>query len=146
MKLILKSFQELNIDELYDILQIRSEIFVVEQNCVYQDLDNLDRDALHLYASDPDGIQAYLRIMRPGTVYPDAAAIGRVLSRKRRIGLGSELLSAGIQASKTYFHASRIRLAAQLYARNFYEQAGFCACSDVFLEDGIPHIEMLLEL
>lgn len=145
MEMILKYFNELSNNELYDILKLRSEVFVVEQNCPYLDIDNLDKDAYHMYFKDENGICAYLRIIKPGQAFADAAAIGRVISKKRRCGLGTKLVSVGIEKAKVLYSPERIRITAQVYAQPFYEQCGFRQCSEVFLEDDIPHMEMLLE-
>ncbi len=146
MELCVRRFDELNADELYDILSLRVAVFVVEQKCPYPELDGRDRQAYHVYFRDERGIAAYLRVMDTGAVFHDAAAIGRVIARDRRMGLGSRILAEGISVAKENFGATRIRLEAQTYARGLYEKAGFKQVSDEFLDDGIPHIEMLLEL
>ena len=145
MELTVKHFRELTTEELYDIYRLRAAVFVVEQNCVYQDVDDADKTAYHLWLSDEDGIQAYLRVLQKGARFEDVS-IGRVIAVKRRRGLGSRILAAGIQAAKEKFQAKRIVLEAQVYARKLYENAGFVQTSGEFLEDGIPHIQMTLEL
>lgn len=145
MDLQIRHFRDLTAGELYEILRARSEVFVLEQKCLYQDLDGADREAYHLWLADEDGIEAYLRVLGPGVRFPEAS-IGRVLSRKRRQGLASRLLDAGIRTAQEKFGASAIRIEAQTYARALYERAGFVRVSEEFLEDGIPHIEMLLPL
>ncbi len=145
MELVVKHFDELSAWELYEILRIRSAVFVVEQECVYQDIDGKDLDAYHVFMQDEEGIQAYLRVMDRGVSFEDVA-IGRVISMKRREGLGSELLRIGIEVAKEKFGADRITLEAQTYAQAFYERQGFVKSSGEFLEDGIPHIRMTLDM
>lgn len=145
MELTVKHFRELTTEELYDIYRLRAAVFVVEQNCVYQDVDDADKTAYHLWLSDEDGIQAYLRVLQKGARFEDVS-IGRVIAVKRRRGLGSQILAAGIQTAKEKFQVKRIVIEAQIYARKLYENAGFVQTSGEFLEDGIPHIQMTLEL
>ncbi|MCH4207382.1 MAG: GNAT family N-acetyltransferase [Solobacterium sp.] len=143
METVVKQFNELTLSELYEIMKLRVDVFVVEQKCPYHELDNLDQNAIHVFLKDDEGIEAYLRVMDKGVVFEDAAAIGRVIARKRRCHLGSELLQAGINTAEQYYHTDLIRLEAQVYARSFYEKAGFVQCSEPFLEDGIPHVQMV---
>lgn len=145
MDLVVKHFSELTAFELHEILRIRSQVFVVEQNCVYQDVDGKDTDAWHLYLKDENGIQACLRVLDKGVSFEEAA-IGRVVSLKRREGLASRLLQEGIRVAREKFGAERISLEAQVYARSLYEKQGFRQTSEEFLEDGIPHIKMTLRL
>ena len=145
MELTVKHFRKLTAEELYDIYRLRAAVFVVEQNCVYQDVDDADKTAYHLWLSDEDGIQAYLRVLQKGARFEDVS-IGRVIAVKRRRRLGSQILAAGIQTAKEKFQAKRIVIEAQIYARKLYENAGFVQTSGEFLEDGIPHIQMTLEL
>lgn len=145
MELFVKEFRDLSLEELYAIIQTRVAVFVVEQQCPYMELDDRDQQALHVYLRDDDGIQAYLRVMPPAH-NGEAAVIGRVLARKRRMGLATRVLEAGIAAAQERFGASAIRLDAQTYARGLYEKLGFRQVSEEFLEDGIPHIGMRLEL
>ena len=144
MRLTVKHFDELSLAELYEILRLRSAVFVVEQECAYQDIDNKDQVAVHAWLSDEDGIAAYLRVMDRG-VYDEEVAIGRVISLRRRQGLASRLLREGIRIAREEFHADVISVEAQIYARSLYEKAGFRQASEEFLEDGIPHIRMLLK-
>ncbi len=141
MELIIKHFRELTLDELADIYRLRVSVFVVEQNCPYQEIDAADKTAYHLYLKDEDGIQAYARVLPPGAVF-ETCSIGRVLSKKRRCGLGTQIVNAAIAAAKEKFSADVITIEAQVYARSLYEKAGFVQISDEFLEDGIPHILM----
>jgi ElaA protein len=142
MELHIKNYEELTVDELYDLLRARSEVFVVEQDCVYQDLDNKDKKAYHVWLSDEDGIAAYLRVLPSGVSY-DEPSVGRVISLRRRQGLGSIVLAEGLRIAREKFGAKAVRISAQEYARPFYEQGGFVKVSDSYLEDGIPHIQML---
>jgi len=141
MQLTIKHYTELTPDELYELLKVRSAVFVVEQECVYQDLDNKDKNAYHLWYHDKDGIAACLRVLAPGVSFEDCS-IGRVLTIRRRIGLGTALMKEGIRIAEEKYHAAHIIIEAQVYAREFYEKLGFVKCSDEFLEDGIPHIRM----
>jgi ElaA protein len=143
MELVAKRFEELTLEELYEILKIRVSIFVVEQNCAYQEIDDKDKQALHVYLKDDDGIQAYLRVVGRGVSF-DEVSLGRVIAVKRRCGLGAKILSEGIKLAKKEFKAPAIKIEAQTYARAFYEQQGFCQASEEFLLDGIPHIQMVL--
>ena len=145
MDLIVKHFSELTAEELFEIYRLRVAVFVVEQNCPYQEVDEPDREAYHLWLRDKEGIQAYLRVLKPGVRFHEAA-IGRVIAVRRREGLGSRILRDGIRVAQERFGASAVRLEAQVYAKGLYEKAGFRAVSEEFLEDGIPHVEMLLEL
>lgn len=145
MKLTTKHFTELTTTELYEILKSRAEIFVVEQNCVYQDLDDIDYRSLHIFYECDGKIIAYLRAFEK-----DSAAkiiqMGRVLTLTHGTGLGGKLLKEGISQIKEKLNPSSIYIEAQCYATGFYEKEGFVISSDEFLEDGIPHVEMILNL
>jgi ElaA protein len=143
MEFITKNFNELTIHELYEILQLRSEVFVVEQDCVYQDLDGKDTKALHVFAQKNNRIVAYTRIFKPGE-YFDFASIGRVVvaMNERKFGYGHDLIKASLSAIKTYFNVEEITISAQVYLQKFYESHGFKKVGDGYLEDGIPHIRM----
>ena len=141
MELYVKRFEELTNSELYEILKLRVDTFVVEQNCPYKELDNKDQAALHVFLRDEDGIQAYLRVMGRG-VNSEYVSIGRVIAVRRRCGLGSRILEEGMKLAKEHFGADKVYLEAQVYAQGLYEKHGFQQVSDVFLEDGIPHIKM----
>ncbi|MBE6678610.1 MAG: GNAT family N-acetyltransferase [Ruminococcaceae bacterium] len=145
MKLSVKKFKELTAEELYDIIKLRNAVFVVEQNCVYQDLDGKDKNAFHVTLSDDEGIQAYLRVLDGGVSYKEPS-LGRIISAKRRMGLGTAVVKAGIEVAKEKYGASLIRISAQVQAMPFYESLGFTAVSEVYDEDGIPHREMTLAL
>ena len=145
MELVVKRFEELTTLELYEILKVRAEVFVVEQNCVYQDLDEKDKQAYLVYLKNEEGIQAYLRVLDAGVSFPEVG-IGRVMTLKRRCGLGTQVLKEGIRVAKEKMNADTIKLEAQVYARSLYEKEGFVQTSEEFLEDGIPHIEMTLNM
>ncbi len=145
MELFVKSFEELSTRELYDLLRLRVDVFVVEQRCPYPELDGRDQAALHVWLQDETGIQAYLRIMDRG-VNSEHVSIGRVIAVKRRQGLGSRILAEGVRLARERFGAEQIYLEAQVYAKSLYEKQGFLAISEPFPEDGIPHVKMLLDL
>ncbi|MBR3060412.1 MAG: GNAT family N-acetyltransferase [Oscillospiraceae bacterium] len=145
MTLQIKRFGELTAAELYRILKLRVDVFVVEQACPYPELDGLDQGALHLWLEDEEGIHAYLRVMDRGAE-SEYVSIGRVVVRERRRGLGTRILKEGIRAAREYLGAEAIYLEAQTYAAGLYEKQGFRPISEEFLLDGIPHVKMLLEL
>jgi len=143
MEWVLKKFGELTLDELYSILELRSKVFIVEQNCIYNDPDGNDQVAWHLIGREEDQLIAYSRILPPGAVYTDPA-IGRVVTSpsKRKSGLGRELMNRSINHCKALFGKTSITLSAQAYLKKFYESLGFSAIGDEYLDDGIPHIKM----
>lgn len=145
MQIVSRRFDELTPEELYALLALRSQVFVVEQNCVYQDLDGRDDKAWHMWLEDEDGIQAYLRILDPGVVHEDCA-IGRVLCLKRRKGYASKLLSVALDLIEEKKISDQVYLEAQEYAKSLYGNLGFEQISEPFLEDGIPHVAMTLNL
>jgi len=138
-----KSFQELTVDELYELLRARSEVFVVEQNCVYQDLNNDDQKSIHLWLTVADKVVALARICPAGT-HMQEVSIGRVITTERGKGYGKQMMLHAIEAAKEHFGAKQIDIEAQEYAKGFYESAGFKQSSDTFMLDGIPHIRMTL--
>ncbi|MFP2905665.1 GNAT family N-acetyltransferase [Pyxidicoccus sp. 3LFB2] len=144
-----KSFRELTLDELYALLALRQEVFVVEQRSIYQDVDGLDGGSVHLLAyEDAEGgpfLAAYLRVLPPGLKFPGASSIGRVVTspRARGRGWGRELVERGVARLDAHFPTADIRISAQHYLQRFYEDFGFHAEGDVYDEDGIPHIEMV---
>jgi ElaA protein len=142
----IKSFENLSVNELYDILRLRSEIFVVEQNCVYLDLDGKDKLALHLFGEFEGKIVAYSRLFKAGVSF-DNASIGRVVvgANYRDRKWGHDLMREAIAGIKTHFGESKITIGAQLYLKKFYESHGFIQSSEMYLEDNIPHIEMKKE-
>lgn len=139
-----KTFQELTTQELYDILQLRSEVFVVEQDCVYQDIDGKDQKALHVLGYKNNVVVAYTRIFKPGD-YFEKASIGRVVVAKneRQHKYGYDIMEASIQAIKEHYNETDIKISAQCYLNKFYNNLGFKAIGEEYLEDGIPHIAMV---
>lgn len=145
MKWICKKFDDLTVHELYSILQLRNEVFAVEQNCVYPDMDNRDQLSYHLNGWLDNKLIAYARLLPKGIVYDDHVSIGRVVtsSSVRRSGIGKELMINAIEQIKNLFGAVPIKIGAQLYLKKFYSAFGFHQTSDIYLEDGIEHIEMI---
>ena len=144
MEIKVKAFEELNLHELYQVLQLRAEVFVVEQDCVYQDIDGKDEKALHVLGFENGTLVAYTRIFPPG-IYFTEAAIGRVVvkSSSRMNKFGHEIMKASIEAIEERFDTSNIKLSAQTYLTKFYESHGFEQVGESYLEDGIPHIAMI---
>ena len=145
MQLLVKHFTELTTKELYAILRARQDVFVVEQNCPFPEIDGKDLDAYHLWFEENGDILAYARVLDRGVSF-ETPAVGRVISIRRREGLGSRILSEGIRIAREKYSAEAVMLEAQVYARKLYEKQGFVQVSEEFLEDGIPHIIMRLEL
>lgn len=145
MELTVKHFSQLSAEELFEIYRLRVSVFIVEQRCPYQDVDDADRTAYHLWLKDENGIAAYARLLPPGVTFP-TAAIGRVIAVRRRCGLGTRIVDAAINAAREKLSADVITIEAQVYARSLYEKAGFVQTSEEFLEDGIPHVQMQLRL
>ena len=143
MECIVKTFDELPAREVYEILQVRTAVFVGEQTCPYQEVDGVDYDAYHVYLRDDRGIRAYLRAFRKdGTT----VQLGRVMTLDRGEGLGMAVLQAGIQTVRERMGAEKIFIEAQTYTIDFYGKVGFRVTGEEFLEDGIPHLPMTLEL
>jgi ElaA protein len=142
-KFEIKPFETLSLNELYQILQLRSEVFVVEQNCVYQDIDGKDEKALHVLGMYDGVLVAYARLFQPGD-YFENASIGRVIVKPsfRDKKWGHDLMTTAINGVSEHFRVTEITISAQLYLQKFYENHGFIATSEVYLEDDIPHIEM----
>ena len=140
-----KKFEDLSPYELYAIMQLRNEVFVVEQNCVFQDADNKDQASYHLMGWKNDQLIAYTRLVPPEIVYKEAS-IGRVVTSPslRGSGIGKELMERSIEKAKEFFKSNTIKIGAQLYLKKFYESLGFIQSSSIYLEDGIEHIEMIL--
>jgi len=139
-----KKFEELDVNELYEIMQARAEVFVVEQECAYQDLDGVDKEAYHVYLRENGELVAYLRVLDKGKRL-DEVSVGRVISLKRGLGLGKRLMRAGLQVAKEKFGATIVKVGAQVQAKGFYESVGFRQVSGEYDEDGIPHIYMIYE-
>ncbi|EGV43117.1 GNAT family N-acetyltransferase [Bizionia argentinensis JUB59] len=139
-----KTFQELTTTELYQVLQLRSEVFVVEQNCVYQDIDGKDDKALHILGFKNEKLVAYTRIFKPG-FYFDEASIGRVLVKEneRKHQYGYDIMKASMDAVKHVYKETTIKISAQTYLNTFYTNLGFKKVGEGYLEDGIPHIVMI---
>ena len=136
-----KSFKELTVDELYELLRVRSEVFVVEQDCVYQDMDGDDQNSLHLWLTVADKVVALARVCPAGT-HMKEVSIGRVITTVRGKGYGKQIMLYAIDAAKEHFGARQIDIEAQEYAKGFYESVGFRQSSNTFMLDGIPHIKM----
>ena len=136
-----KSFQELTVDELYELLRVRSEVLVVEQNCVYQDMDYDDQKSIHLWLTVADKVVALARVCPAGT-HMKEISIGRVITTERGKGYGRQIMLHAIDAAKEHFGAKQIDIEAQEYAKEFYERVGFRQSSDTFMLDEIPHIKM----
>lgn len=143
---LLKKFEALTPYQVYAILQLRNEVFVVEQNCVFQDADDKDQHCYHLMGFDDNKLVAYTRIVPEGVIYAQAS-IGRVVTapQVRRLGAGKALMNQSIDTVYNLFGRVPIKIGAQLYLKHFYESLGFHQVSDVYLEDGIEHIYMLRE-
>lgn len=144
LEIKVKSFEELTKQELYDVLQLRSQVFVVEQDCVYQDVDGKDQKALHILGSKKDKLVAYTRIFKPG-LYFEESSIGRVVVAKseRQHKYGYTIMDASIKAIKSHFNKTLIKISAQCYLKQFYTNVGFTSIGEEYLEDDIPHIAMI---
>ena len=141
---LLKKFEELTPYQLYAILQLRNEVFVVEQNCVFQDADEKDQQSMHFMGFLNNKLVAYTRLVPPGVAYEEVS-IGRVVTSPsvRRSGIGKELMQRSIDTVYRLFGEVPIKIGAQLYLKKFYESLGFKQVSEVYLEDGIEHIYMI---
>lgn len=143
-------FEQLSLNQLYAILQARSRVFVLEQHCPYLDIDGLDESCLHLFATTPlngkEEIAAYCRLLPAGLGF-DEVSIGRVISLPiaRGTGLGKELLKRSLELCQVHFPDQTIRIGAQHYLEKFYQSFGFITDSEIYMEDGIPHVEMLIK-
>ena len=145
--IVIKTFSELDKDELYQILRLRSEVFVVEQDCIYQDIDNKDQIATHLLYKKGDEIIAYTRIFKKGDYYENPS-IGRVVVSKNKRGkdLGKEIMLESMKYISNNIKAEKIELSAQMYLDTFYKDLGFYSKGQEYLEDGIPHQRMFFNL
>ena len=141
-----QSFSELSAQKLYALMSLRQQVFVVEQACAYQDADNFDQEALHLFATDSDTLVAYCRLLAPGKKYTEPS-IGRVCTAQshRGLGMGRELMTRALQQMEFSYPGQAVRISAQLYLQEFYESLGFRTTSAPYDEDGILHIDMLSE-
>ncbi|MGB0897492.1 MAG: GNAT family N-acetyltransferase [Flavobacteriaceae bacterium] len=144
MKYIIKTFQELTTNELYAMLQLRSEVFVVEQDCVYQDVDGKDDKAIHVLGYKNNVLIGYSRLFKPGNYFSEAS-IGRVIIKasERKFGYGHDLIQKSIEIIETQFNTKDIHISAQTYLKTFYESHGFQQIGEGYLEDDIPHIKMI---
>ncbi len=145
--IVTKIFSELDKEELYQILRLRSEVFVVEQDCVYQDIDNKDQIAIHLFYKKEEKIIGYTRIFKKGDYYENPS-IGRVVVSKNKRGkdLGKEIMLESMKYIKNNIKGEKIELSAQVYLDNFYKDLGFYSKGEEYLEDGIPHQRMFFNL
>lgn len=144
LKTTLKTFNQLTIKELYDVLQLRSEVFVVEQDCVYQDIDGKDEKALHVLGYKKEKLVAYTRVFKPGDYFQDAS-IGRVVvaENARQYKYGYDIMNASVEAIKKEFNINKITISAQVYLKRFYNNLEFFEVGETYLEDGIPHVKMI---
>ena len=140
----IKTFKQLTVDELYELLRVRTEVFVVEQDCVYQDMDGDDKQAIHVWLTEGDKVVALARVC-PAGVHLPTISIGRVITTVRGKGYGKQIMLAAIDVAVDHFGATSIDIEAQEYAKGFYEGVGFKQTSDIFMLDGIPHIKMRWE-
>ena len=140
----IKTFKQLTVDELYELLRVRTEVFVVEQDCVYQDMDGDDKQAIHVWLTEGDKVVALARVC-PAGVHLPTISIGRVITTVRGKGYGKQIMLAAIDVAVEHFGATSIDIEAQEYAKGFYEGVGFEQTSDTFMLDGIPHIKMRWE-
>jgi len=142
-----KRFDELTTEELYTILALRAEVFVVEQNCPYQDLDGKDKNALHVLGYLNGTLIAYARVLKQGISYQEYASIGRVVTDFSARGkkYGHELMVYSIGVCQKHYTGQKIKISAQAHLEKFYTTHGFVATGESYLEDGIPHIGMLLK-
>lgn len=144
MKITVKTFEQLSKTELYNILKLRSEVFVVEQDCVYQDIDGKDEKALHIIGIKNNKVIAYTRCFKPVDYFKEAS-IGRVVVKRsqRKFKYGNEVMLVSIETIKQHFNTTVIKLSAQCYLNKFYTNLGFNPIGEEYLEDGIPHIAMI---
>ena len=147
MKITVFKYQDLGPDRLYEILKLRSEVFVVEQKCAYQDLDNKDEKALHLVGEKNNKIIAYTRIFKKGDFFKNSS-IGRVLVKKkyRNKDYGRKIMTSSIEKLKKDPKEEKIELSAQKYLLKFYSELGFEKVGEEYLEDNIPHVKMILKI
>lgn len=139
------AFDELDLGTLHDLLALRAEVFVVEQDCVYQDIDGKDPRSFHLFRYKADRLEGTLRILPKGIGYSDAVAIGRVVTSpaSRGKGIGHLMMKAAVDFIAIHYPGESIKLSAQTHLSAFYEAHGFSICGEGYLEDGIPHVPMI---
>ena len=145
MKTLIKNFQDLSNTEIYQILRLRSEVFVVEQQCIYQDIDNKDKKAVHIFLKEKNEIIAYSRVFKEKE-YFENPSIGRVVvaNKRRMYGVGKKIMNISINYIKQNIKAKSIEISAQKYLKKFYSNLGFVQEGDEYLEDNIPHLRMFL--
>lgn len=145
MKTFIKNFQDLSNTEIYQILRLRSEVFVVEQECIYQDIDNKDKKAVHIFLKEKNEIIAYSRVFKEKE-YFENPSIGRVVvaNKRRMYGVGKKIMNISIDYIKQNIKAKSIEISAQKYLKKFYSNLGFVQQGDEYLEDNIPHLRMFL--
>ena len=145
MKTFIKNFQDLSNTEIYQILRLRSEVFVVEQECIYQDIDNKDKKAVHIFLKEKNEIIAYSRVFKEKE-YFENPSIGRVVvvNKRRMYGVGKKIMNISINYIKQNIKAKSIEISAQKYLKKFYSNLGFVQQGDEYLEDNIPHLRMFL--
>lgn len=139
-------FDQLTLPEYHNIMMLRQEVFVVEQNCPYPDADDKDLPGWHLSGRTPDGkLACYARLLAPGVSYPEYASIGRVVSAPfcRRTGAGRQLMAEAIPLCALLFGPGPIKISAQTYLLDFYQSFGFVSTGEQYLEDGLPHTAMI---
>lgn len=141
-RFVVKKFYELTNDELFEIYKLRAEVFVRDQNCPYVDIDNADKKAYHIFLPDEKGIKAYLRMMEKDEEF-DMTRIGRVIAREKRTGIGAKLMKFSLDFARNVLKTDSVKVEAQTYAKKFYEKQNFVQTSEEFLEDNIPHVEMI---
>lgn len=143
LQIKIKTFNQLTLTTLYDLLQLRSEVFVVEQDCVYQDIDGKDKKALHVLGYKEEKLVAYTRLFKAGD-YFEEASVGRVVvsENERKHKYGNDIMKASITAINSYYNTNTILISAQTYLKRFYNSLGFFEIGEEYLEDGIPHIKM----
>ncbi|MBT3587183.1 MAG: GNAT family N-acetyltransferase [Flavobacteriaceae bacterium] len=146
MNVVIKKFNDLSPLELYEILQLRSEVFVVEQDCVYQDIDGNDQKALHIIGTVENKIIAYTRCFGPGDYFKEAS-IGRVVVKEsqRKFKRGNQIMNSSIKAINNHYKTKIIKISAQCYLNKFYTNLQFKSIGEKYLEDGIPHVTMVRE-
>lgn len=146
LEIQVRAFNDLSIQELYSILQLRSEVFVVEQDCVYQDIDGKDQKAHHILGFKDNKLVAYTRIFKPGYYFKESS-IGRVVVAKnqRQFKYGYDIMNASVEAIKEYYNETVIKISAQCYLKRFYNNLGFKEVGEEYLEDNIPHVAMYKE-
>lgn len=147
MKLRLLTFKELSLPELYDIMKLRQDVFIIEQNCIFPDIDGYDKKARHLILYDGEKLAAYLRLFAPGIKYADEVSLGRIIVEKtyRGTGTGRLLIETGIEYSVSLFGTIPIRIEAQSELREYYNTYGFKEEGEVYIVDGIPHLQMVYQ-